>query len=89
MHDTLQRGVSAHAVTGALVIRRLSHADSRQAGSSCMVRLSLAQSARGRATQGFARSLVSRSCSDIAVEGGKGERQRGQTAGFVSLRFWP
>lgn len=52
---------------GVLVICRLetmqSHANSRQAGSSCIECLSL----------GLASSLVCQSCSNIAVEGGEKE----------------
>lgn len=44
---TLQRVVSAHAAAGVVVIRRLestqSHANSRQAGSSCIACLGLAR----------------------------------------------
>lgn len=76
---TLQKVVSAHAAAaaGVLVIRRSmqSHANSRQARSSCIVCLGLAQ-----ATQGLASSLVCQSCSDIAVGGGEREitvRQQG------------
>lgn len=68
---TLQKVVSAHAAAaGVLVIRRSmqSHANSRQARSSCIVCLGLAQAA-----QGLASSLVCQSCSDIAVEGGERE----------------
>lgn len=79
---TLQKVVSAHAAAaaaaaGVLVIRRSmqSHANSRQARSSCIVCLGLAQAA-----QGLASSLVCQSCSDIAVGGGEREitvRQQG------------
>lgn len=72
---TLQRVISAHAAARvALVIHRLasmqSHANSRQAGCSCIERLSLA-----RPHQAWPVSLVCQSCSDIAVEGGERERQ--------------
>lgn len=52
-----------------------SHANSRQADSSCIVCLSLAPSGTSIGQKrGQASSLVCQSCSDIAVKGGERER---------------
>lgn len=74
---------------GVEVIRRLesmqSHANSRQAGSSCIVCLGLARRRpkTGQARPGLASSVGCQSCSDIAVEGGEREikvRRQGRSA---------
>lgn len=88
---TLQTAVSAHAAV--LVIRRLesmqSHANSRQAGSSCIVclRLGQRQAGPGQAVPGLARSVAHRSCSDIAVEGGEREESTVRRRGSVRMKL--
>lgn len=81
---TLQRVVSAHAAAGVLVIRRLesmqSHANSRQASSSCIVCLSLA---RSEANTGQRKARPVHWCASHAVIlllREEKERENGQTA---------
>lgn len=99
MHDTAKGLLVLMLLLPACWLFAQSHANSRQAGSSCIVCLGLAKPSpargpaakpkTGRAARGLASSLMRQSCSDIAVEGGERERDNGQTAEFVSLTFWP